>query len=192
MVTSKKKIVKKKVSVSAKSTKKIDFKTSIRDVPDFPKKGIIFKDITTLLNRADVFKKVIDQFAQKYKSKKIEVVAGIESRGFIFGAPLAYKLKAGVVPIRKKGKLPYKTVSASYALEYGSDTLEMHEDALEPGTHVLVVDDLLATGGTAKATAELIEKVGGKIIGFAFLIELKFLNGRQNLKGHDIFSLIQY
>ena len=169
-----------------------EIKTAIRDVPDFPKKGIIFKDITTLLVKGDLFKKVIDQFADHYQSKGIEKVMGIESRGFIFGAPIAYKLNAGVIPIRKKGKLPYKTVSATYALEYGTDTLEMHEDALKPGANVLIVDDLLATGGTAKATAELVEKVGGKIFGFAFLIELLFLEGRKNLKGYDIFSLIQY
>ena len=167
-------------------------KELIRDVPDFPKKGIVFKDITTLLTEGDIFKKVIDQFANHYRAKGVEKVVGIESRGFIFGAPIAYQLNAGVIPIRKKGKLPYKTVSATYALEYGTDTLEMHEDALGKGTKVLIVDDLLATGGTAKATAELVEKVGGKIIGFAFLIELAFLEGRKNLKGYDILSLIQY
>ena len=169
-----------------------DLKKIIRDVPDFPKKGIIFKDITTLLARGDLFQKVIDQIANHYKSKKIEKVVGIESRGFIFGAAVAYKLHAGVVPIRKKGKLPYKTVSTTYALEYGTDTLEMHEDALKKGTKVLIVDDLLATGGTAKATADLVRKVGGEIIGLSFLIELAFLKGRENLKGYDIFSLIKY
>lgn len=172
--------------------KKLNLKAMIRDVPDFPKKGILFKDITTLLARGDIFEKVIDQIANHYKSKKVRKVVGVESRGFIFGAPVAYKLHAGVVPIRKKGKLPYKTVSATYALEYGTDTLEMHEDAIPKGSKVLVVDDLLATGGTAKATAELVEKVGGKIVGFAFLIELAFLKGRENLKGYDVFSLIQY
>ena len=169
-----------------------DLKEIIRDIPDFPKKGIIFKDITTLLAKGDIFQKVINQFVAQYKSQKIQIIAGIESRGFIFGPTIAYKLKAGVVPIRKKGKLPYKTISASYALEYGTDTLEMHEDAIEPGTRVLIVDDLLATGGTAKATAELIEKAGGKIIGFAFLIELEFLEGRKKLKKYDVFSLIKY
>src|SRR3989344_1800434 len=157
---------------------KFDLKTAIRDVPDFPKKGILFKDITTLLGRADVFQKVIDQIAEHYKSKKVTQVVIIESRGFIFGTPVAYKLKAGVVPVRKKGKLPYKTFSATYALEYGTDTLEMHEDALKPGDRVLIIDDLLATGGTSKATAELVEQAGGKIVGFAFLIELGFLKGR--------------
>lgn len=172
--------------------KTIDLKTAIRDIPDFPKKGIIFKDITTLLSRGDLFEKVINELADHYKSKKIDQIVGIESRGFIFGAALAYKLKAGVIPIRKKGKLPYKTISATYALEYGTDTLEMHEDAVPKGTRVLIVDDLLATGGTAKATAELVEKAGGKIVGLSFLIELSFLKGRQNLKNHDVFSLIKY
>ena len=196
-----KKFSKTKVAPSKKQPRKglkkqliarIDYKSAIRDIPDFPKKGILFRDITTLLGRADIFQKVIDDFAKKYGSKKIQKIAGIESRGFIFGTPLAYKLKAGVIPIRKKGKLPHKIVSASYALEYGTDTLEMHEDAIRPGERVLIVDDLLATGGTARATAELVEKVGGKIVGFAFLIELAFLNGRKNLPGHDVFSLIQY
>ena len=172
--------------------KALDLKAAIRDVPDFPKKGIMFKDITTLLVRGDLFGKVIDEIAAHYQSKKIEKVVGIESRGFIFGSAVAYKLGAGIVPIRKKGKLPYKTVAATYQLEYGTDTLEMHEDALNSGTRVLIVDDLLATGGTAKATAELVEKVGGKIVGYAFLIELEFLKGRRNLNGYDIFSLIQY
>ncbi|MBI4218336.1 MAG: adenine phosphoribosyltransferase, partial [Elusimicrobia bacterium] len=165
---------------------------AIRDIPDFPKKGIIFKDITTLLSRGDIFKQVVDQIADHFKSKKIDTVTGIESRGFIFGAPVAYKLDAGLVPIRKKGKLPYKTISATYSLEYGTDTLEMHEDAIQPGTKVLIVDDLLATGGTARATAELVEKAGGTIVGLAFVIELEFLKGRKNLNGYDIFSLIKY
>ena len=167
-------------------------KSIIRDVPDFPKKGILFKDITTLLARGDLFQEVINQIAGRYKSKKIDQVVGIESRGFIFGSAVAYKLGAGIVPVRKKGKLPYKTISATYQLEYGTDTLEMHEDAVGKGTRVLIVDDLLATGGTARATAELVESAGGKIAGFAFLIELEFLKGRQKLKNYDILSLIQY
>ncbi len=169
-----------------------DLVKAIRDIPDFPKKGIIFKDITTLLTRGDLFHKVIDEFASHYGGKHIQKIVGIESRGFIFGSALAYKLGAGIVPVRKKGKLPHKTVTATYQLEYGTDTLEMHEDALEKGTRVLVVDDLLATGGTAKATAQLVEKVGGVLVGYAFLIELLFLKGRQNLNGYDIHSLIQY
>ena len=169
-----------------------DLKSYIRDIPGFPKEGIVFKDITPLLKDGKKFKEAVDLIADKFKDKKIDVVLNVEARGFIFGATVAYRLGAGIVPIRKKGKLPYKTVSATYALEYGTDTLEMHEDALKPGMRVLIVDDLLATGGTAKATAELVEKVGGKIIGFAFLIELAFLKGRENLKNYDIFSLIKY
>lgn len=174
------------------SAKTLNLKDAIRDVPDFPKKGIIFKDITTLLSHQDAFRQVVDQLSAHYKPKGVEQVAGIESRGFIFGAPVAYQLGAGIVPIRKKGKLPYKTISQTYALEYGTDTLEMHEDALKPGTKVIIVDDLLATGGTARATAELVKKAGGTIIGIAFVIELEFLKGRENLKGYDVFSLLQY
>jgi len=170
----------------------LDLKQAIRDIPDFPKKGIIFKDITTLLSRGDLFRLAIDRLADYYRDKKIDKVVGIESRGFILGAPIAYKLGAGVVPIRKKGKLPYKTVSATYQLEYGEDTLEMHEDAIAPGQRVLIVDDLLATGGTARATIELVKKLGGEIVGLAFLVELTFLNGRKNLAGVDIHTLIKY
>src|SRR3989338_4227803 len=169
-----------------------DLRDAIRDIPDFPKKGILFKDITTLLTRGDLFRKVIDELAAHYQSKNVEKIVSIESRGFIFGSALAYKLGAGLVPVRKKGKLPHKTVTASYQLEYGTDTLEMHADALDGGARVLVVDDLLATGGTAKATAGLGEKVGGKIAGYAFLIELLFLKGRNNLKNYEVHSLIQY
>jgi adenine phosphoribosyltransferase len=164
----------------------------IRDVPDFPKKGIIFKDITTLLNRGDLFRKAIDQVVEHYKGKGIQKVVAVESRGFIFGAPVAYHLGAGVVPVRTKGKLPYKTVSASYQLEYGVDTLEMHADALKPGEKVLIIDDLLATGATATATAELVKKLGADIAGIAFVIELSFLEGRKSLKDYDVFTLIKY
>ena len=169
-----------------------DLRDAIRDIPDFPKKGILFKDITTLLTRGDLFRKVIDELAAHYQSKNVEKIVSIESRGFIFGSALAYKLGAGLVPVRKKGKLPHKTVTATYQLEYGTDTLEMHEDALTEGMRVLIVDDLLATGGTSKATAQLVEKVGGKIVGYAFLIELLFLKGRDKLKDYDVHSLIQY
>ncbi len=172
--------------------KKFDLKTAIRDVPDFPKKGILFKDITTLLENGELFQKVIDELADHYKSKKIEKVIGIESRGFIFGAALAYKLKAGVIPIRKKGKLPYKTISATYALEYGSDTLEMHEDAVKKGTRVLIVDDLLATGGTARATCDLVSQLGGQVHAVACLIELVSLKGRDKLAGQQLHSVLQY
>ena len=172
--------------------KKSELKKHIRDIPDFPRKGIIFKDITTLLGQGELFRHAIDQIADHYKDKGIHKVVGVESRGFIVGAPVAYKLGAGVVPIRKKGKLPYKTISATYQLEYGSDCLEMHEDALISKENVLIVDDLLATGGTASATIELVRKLGGHIAGIAFLIELSFLEGRKNLKGIDTFSLIKY
>jgi len=178
--------------IANETEKIIELKNIIRDVPDFPKKGIIFKDITTLLARGDMFRRVIDEISDRYKSAGIEKVVGIESRGFIFGAPIAYNLSAGVVPIRKKGKLPYKTLSETYSLEYGTDTLEMHEDALKPGMKVIIVDDLLATGGTAKATARLVEKSGAKIAGIAFVIELGFLNGRKALNNYDVFSLLKY
>lgn len=172
--------------------KQIDLKYAIRDIPDFPKKGIIFKDITTLLGQGDMFRHAIDQIAANYTNKGIKKVACIESRGFIIGAPIAYKLGAGFVPIRKKGKLPYKTISATYQLEYGTDTLEMHEDAITPGEKVLIVDDLLATGGTASACVELVKKLGGQLAGVAFMIELAFLDGRKKLKDIDVSALIKY
>jgi len=167
-------------------------KKSIRDVPDFPKKGIIFKDITTLLQKKDLFKEVIDVLALRYKDKNIDLIACIDARGFIFGSALAYKLNTGVIPIRKKGKLPYKTKSASYELEYGTDTLEAHEDSIKPGQKVLLVDDLLATGGTASATAGLIKNLGGDLIEVAFIIELEFLKGRDKLGDYKVFSLIKF
>jgi len=170
----------------------LDFRQAIRDIPDFPKKGIIFKDITTLLCHGDLFRKAIDQIADHYKDKGIQKVVGIESRGFIIGAPVAYKLGAGVVPIRKKGKLPYKTISTTYQLEYGTDCLEMHEDAVAPKEKILIIDDLLATGGTVGATVELVKKLDAEIAGLAFLVELTFLNGQNKLKDYDIFSLIKY
>lgn len=169
-----------------------ELRSIIRDIPDFPKKGILFKDITTLLAKGALFQQAIDMIAEQYRGKDITKVVAIESRGFIFGAPVAYKLGAGLVPIRKKGKLPYKTISASYSLEYGTDTLEMHEDALKPGERVLIIDDLLATGGTMGAVIELVKKGGGKIAGLSFLIELSFLNGRSKLKDFEVSSLIKY
>lgn len=169
-----------------------DIKRAIRDIPDFPKKGIIFKDITPVLKDPILFKKVIDSFAEHYKDKGVTAVAAIESRGFIFGSALALKLAVPFIPIRKKGKLPYKTVSATYALEYGTDTIEMHKDAINADDNVLIFDDLAATGGTAKATIELVEKLGAKVAGIAFVIELSFLNPRQKLAGYDFFSLIQF
>lgn len=169
-----------------------DLKKHIRDIPDFPKKGIIFKDISTLLKHPAAFKKTIDALAAKYKKEKVEYVVGVEARGFIFGAALAYKLGAGFIPVRKKGKLPYKTKSVTYQLEYGTDTLEVHEDAVAPKARVLVVDDLLATGGTVKAVVELLKSQKAKLVGVAFIIELEFLKGKSRLKGFPVHSLIQY
>ncbi|MDP2600419.1 MAG: adenine phosphoribosyltransferase [Deltaproteobacteria bacterium] len=167
-------------------------KSKIRDIPDFPKPGIIFKDITPILQDPQVFKKVVDAFAERYSGKKVDVFVGIESRGFIFGAPLAYELGASFVPVRKVGKLPYKTVQESYDLEYGSATVEMHVDAVHKGQRVVVIDDLLATGGTANATCRLLEKQGAHVLECAFVVELGFLEGRKKLPGRDIFSLVRY
>ena len=171
---------------------KVDLKKCIRDVPDFPKQGIIFKDITTLMQDKDAFRKSIDLLAKPFIKENIKYVVGVEARGFIFGAPLAYKLGAGFVPVRKKGKLPYKTKSVSYALEYGSDTLEIHEDAIVPRSRVLIVDDLLATGGTIKAVVDLVKAQKATIAGLAFLVELSFLKGKDRLKDFDIYSVIKY
>jgi adenine phosphoribosyltransferase len=169
-----------------------DAKTLILDVPDFPKKGIVFKDITPLLADAKGFTRSIELMAEPFLNKGIQIVAGIESRGFLLATPIAYRLGAGVVPIRKKGKLPRKTHSASYALEYGTDSIEAHADAFAPGTKVLLVDDVLATGGTAKAACELIAKIGGTVSGVSFLIELAFLDGIKKLPGLDVKSLVKY
>ena len=170
----------------------INLKDIIRDIPDFPKKGIIFKDITPLLKNHDAFRSAVDQMADHLQSKKIDFVVGIESRGFIFSPTLAYKLGAGFIPVRKKGKLPHKTHEVSYSLEYGEAILEIHQDAIPAGSRVAIVDDLLATGGTAKAAAHLVEKCGAKVEKIAFLIELLFLHGRKSLSSYDIFSVIQY
>ncbi len=169
----------------------VDLKSYIRDIPGFPKEGIIFKDITTLLKDKAKFKEAVDLLAKEFKDKHIDVVLSVEARGFIFGAAMAYKLGAGIVLIRKKGKLPFKTHSITYDLEYGKDTLEIHQDAFEKGARVLIVDDLLATGGTTRAVIDLVEKMGGEIIGLAFLIELTALKGREKLKGYPIVSLIK-
>jgi len=171
---------------------KLDLKKYIRNIPDFPKKGILFRDITTLLKQKKVFKKAIDLLVKNFKNKKIDYVVAVESRGFILGGVVAYKLGAGFIPVRKKGKLPYKTISVTYELEYGTDTLEMHQDALVEGAKVLILDDLLATGGTAKAVAELVEKLKARVIGIAFLIELTDLKGREKLKDYSVFSLIKF
>ncbi|TMA10426.1 MAG: adenine phosphoribosyltransferase [Deltaproteobacteria bacterium] len=165
---------------------------AIRDIPNFPKPGIIFKDITPLLGNGRLFKQTIDLLADRYRPQEVDIILGIESRGFIIGAALAYRLEAGFCIVRKPGKLPYETHRASYLLEYGSDTLEVHRDALQPNARVLIVDDLLATGGTASAAAELVQKLGGRVVECAFVIELSFLKGRERLKPHGVFSLIQY
>jgi adenine phosphoribosyltransferase len=164
----------------------------IREVPDFPKKGINFYDITTLLKDAEGLKQTIDALADEFKGEQIDTVIGVESRGFIFAAPLAYHLGAGFVPVRKPKKLPAEKISVSYDLEYGQDTLEMHKDAVGMGHRVLIVDDLLATGGTAKAVVDLVEKMDGKIVGLLFLVELDFLGGRKKFEGYDVRSLIRY
>jgi adenine phosphoribosyltransferase len=167
-------------------------KELIREVPDFPKKGILFYDITTLLKEKVGMAKLIDALAQYYLDKNVDVVAGIEARGFIFGPALAYRLNAGFVPIRKPGKLPAVTAKWTYELEYGNDTLEIHRDAIQPGQRVVIVDDLLATGGTAQATVKLIESLGGQVISLAFIVELDFLKGRNKLTGYDVLSLLHY
>lgn len=164
----------------------------IRDIPDFPQKGIIFKDITTLLAEPKAFKEAINRFIDYAKRTGAKTIVGIDSRGFIFGSVIAYELGLKFIPVRKKGKLPYSTVSASYDLEYGTSTVEMHTDAIRRGEKVLIIDDLLATGGTAKATCDLVKKLGGKIVGLAFLIELRFLKGAKKLKPYNILSLIKY
>jgi len=164
----------------------------IREVPDFPKAGINFYDITTLLKDAEGLKQTIDALAEQFKGEQIDTVIGVESRGFIFAAPLAYHLGAGFVPVRKPKKLPAECVSVSYELEYGQDTLEMHKDAVGMGHKVLIVDDLLATGGTAKAVVDLVEAMNGNIVGLLFLVELDFLKGREKFNGYDVRSLIRY
>ena len=169
-----------------------DLKNCIRDIPDFPKEGIVFKDITTLLQDKDALRVAIDALAEKYEGQDIDVVVGIEARGFIFGTALAYKLGTGFVPVRKKGKLPYKTKEVTYDLEYGTDVLEMHEDAVSKDSKVLIVDDLLATGGTVGAVTKLVQEQGADIIGLAFLVELGFLNGREKLGDLPVHSIITY
>jgi adenine phosphoribosyltransferase len=169
-----------------------DLKTLIREIPGFPKPGILFYDITTLLKDARGLRAAIDGFQQRYRNTPVDLVLGIEARGFIFAPALAYALGAGFIPVRKPKKLPAECLQVSYDLEYGTDCLEMHKDAIAPGKRVLVVDDLLATGGTAAAVARLIEQAGGELVGMAFLVELTFLKGRQKLAGHDVFSLLQY
>ncbi len=172
--------------------KKLQLKDCIRNIPDFPKPGILFRDITTLLKDNKAFKHALDALVDKYKNKKIDKVAAVEARGFILGGAVAYRLGAGFVPVRKKGKLPWKTNSATYELEYGTDTLELHHDAINPGERVLIVDDLLATGGTVKAVTDLVKQLQGNIVGIAFLIELTDLKGKDKIKEYPVYSLIKY
>lgn len=164
----------------------------IRDVPDFPQPGILFKDITTLIRDREAFRDVIDGIARAYRGLQIDLVVGVESRGFIFAAPVALDLHAGFVPVRKPGKLPAHVISQSYALEYGRNTLELHDDAIVPGQRILIVDDVLATGGSLEATIALVERLGGIVVGVSVVIELGFLSGRERLAGHSIHSLITY
>lgn len=171
----------------------MDLKTKLRHVIDFPKEGIDFIDITTVLQDPEAFKACMDSFKELADQlEDFDIIVGSESRGFIFGAPLAYKMGKGFVPIRKKGKLPYKTISAEYDLEYGKDILEMHQDAIKPGQKVLIVDDLLATGGTSGANIELVEQLGGKVVGLIYFIELSFLNGRDKLRGYKVDSIVKF
>jgi adenine phosphoribosyltransferase len=169
-----------------------ELKKLIREVPDFPKPGILFYDITTLLKDGPGFRAVIDALTERYRDAHIDTVVGIEARGFIFAPVLAYALGTGFIPVRKPKKLPAESVTVEYDLEYGSDSLAVHKDAIQPGQNVLIVDDLLATGGTARAVTKLVEKLGGRVAGLGFVIELSFLNGREKLAGYDVFSLLQY
>jgi adenine phosphoribosyltransferase len=169
-----------------------ELRAKIRDIKDFPTEGILFKDITTLLKDGPAFRYVIDALASQYREERVDIVLGVESRGFIFGGAVAHQLGAGFVPVRKLGKLPAKTVEVEYELEYGRDALAMHEDAIRPGQRVLAVDDLLATGGTMAATLRLVEQLGGQVVGVAFMIELGFLHGRDRLKNYPLHSLIVY
>ena len=169
-----------------------DLKAFIREVPEFPKPGILFYDITTLLQNPLALRMTVDRFVWLFAQKRIDKVIGIESRGFMFAPIVAYNLNAGFVPVRKPGKLPYQKIKQTYDLEYGTDSIEMHNDAVKPGEHVLIVDDLVATGGTALAAARLVESLGGIVSGFGFIVELTFLPGREKLKGYELESLIQY
>ena len=170
----------------------MDLARLVRSIPDFPIKGILFRDITTLIRDGEALQETIDTMVEHYIDTDIDAIVGIEARGWIFGAPLAYELGAGFVPVRKPSKLPAEKVSISYSLEYGTNTLEVHKDAIAPGTKVLIVDDLLATGGSARAACQLIEKLGGQVVGLAFLIELVDLHGRDKLKGYDVYTMIPF
>jgi adenine phosphoribosyltransferase len=169
-----------------------DLKASIREIPDWPKKGILFYDLTTLMKDAQAFQKAINRLIDPFKDKSVELVAGIEARGFIFAPTVAYLLNAGFVPVRKPGKLPAATHAVTYQLEYGTDSLEIHKDAIRPKQRVLIVDDLIATGGTARAVADVVERMGGEVVALAFLVELDFLKGREKLAGYEVRSVLKY
>lgn len=169
-----------------------DLKGVIREIPDWPKEGILFYDVTTLLKQGPCYEKTINAMLEPYKESRIDLVLGMEARGFIFAPTVAYALKAGFIPVRKPGKLPAPTFHENYELEYGTDKLEIHQDAIQPGQRVLIVDDLIATGGTAEATAKLAEKMGAEVVGLSFAIELTFLNGREKLSGYNIHSVLKY
>ncbi|HEY7828465.1 MAG TPA: adenine phosphoribosyltransferase [Candidatus Limnocylindrales bacterium] len=169
-----------------------ELRARIREIPDFPKPGILFYDITTLLKDPGAYRESIDLMLEPWRNDQIDLVVGMESRGFIFSAPMAYLLNAGLVPVRKLGKLPAETITVEYALEYGSNTLEIHRDAIQPGQRVLVVDDLLATGGTVRGTIDLVERLQGEVVGLGFLVELQFLNGRDRLQGLRVESVVRY
>lgn len=164
----------------------------VRDVPDYPSPGIVFRDLTPLLGDHEAFRFTVDALADAFAGRRVDKVVGVEARGFIFAAPVAYRLGAGFVPVRKPGKLPWRTESQEYALEYGIDRLELHADAVDADDHVLVVDDVIATGGTAEATVNLVERLGGTVVGLGFVVELTFLAGREKLDGHDVVSLVTY
>ena len=170
----------------------MDLKQTIRSIPGWPIEGVIFRDITTLMQDKDAYRQACDLMFERYKDSKIDKIVGIDARGFVFGAVLAYKLGIGFVPVRKKGKLPWKTIQETYSLEYGTDTLEVHEDAVEKGEKVVIVDDLIATGGTVGATVKLMEKLGARIIECAFVVELPDLKGREQIKGYKVFSLTEF
>lgn len=170
----------------------MDLKNFIRVIPNFPKEGIRFKDITPILQNPEAFNYAIDRFAEIAKEKNVDLIVAPEARGFMVGAPLAYKLNCGFIPVRKKGKLPYDTISTKYDLEYGKDELEMHKDAIKKGQRVYIFDDLLATGGTIKSVIKLVEELGGEVVGAGFFIELTYIDGRKNLEGYDLTSLVQY
>lgn len=170
----------------------MDLKSFIREIPDWPKAGVNFKDITPLLQNAEAFKYAIDEMAKPYENQKVDAVVGIDARGFIFAAAMAYKLGVGLVIVRKKGKLPWKTIFKEYALEYASNAIEMHEDAIKPGQKIIIADDVLATGGTMSATCEMVEKLGGEIVGISFLSELTFLGGIKTVEKYKVYSIVKY